>query len=371
MFLRLGLPGQRGAAARYRVLRQVLVDDVGAVWQAQDRTLAHPVTIRSIVGPFAANPRFLARFRRDVRSVKGLSHASLATYFIVHVDQPGRWRAFAVMEPVVETMRHRIRRAGPFDARQAAPIVSDLADGIQTAHEAGVVHGRLSAEVVMLTSDGSVKVFDFGLSAAGEGEDPGAVEVSNGEVRIEVSPEDGASRVSTAADDVWSLGAILLEMVTGNAPGPADDPADVRAALDGVPEVVAEACAAALSPDPRARPSAADFASALSQEGASPLSDGDVREIRTAFGAVLRERRSRAGLTQAKLAGRGGLNASFVSQLERGVRAPSLLAVCALADALGTTPSEMLDAVERRLGTAWASNDLDRRRVGPVGPAAG
>jgi DNA-binding XRE family transcriptional regulator len=126
---------------------------------------------------------------------------------------------------------------------------------------------------------------------------------------------------------------------------------------------VAEACALALSPDPRSRPSAAELASALSQEGTSPLSDEDVREIRVTFGAVLRERRSRAALTQAKLGGRSGLNASFVSQLERGVRAPSLLAVCALADALGTTPSEILDAVEQRLGSTWASADVDRRRA--------
>jgi serine/threonine-protein kinase len=344
-------------------LRQVLGDDLGAVWLAEDRTLAHPVTIRSVAGAPAADPRFLARFRRDVRRVKRLSHGSLATTFIVHVEQRGRWPAFVVMEPLVETMRQRIRRAGPFDVREAAPIVSDLADAVQTAHEAGIVHGRLGADGVMITPDGSAKVFDFGLASVAPARDPGAVAVSDGEVSIEVSASDGPPAEASVADYVRGLASILLEMVVGDANAASAGPEAVRDALAGVADGVIESCALALSSDPRSRPSAAELASALSQEGTSPLSDDDVREIRVAFGVVLRERRSRAALTQAKLGGRAGLNASFVSQLERGVRAPSLLAVCSLADALGTTPSEILDAVERRLGSAWASADLDRRRA--------
>jgi serine/threonine-protein kinase len=354
---------RRDAAARYRVLRQVLDDDVGAVWLAEDRTLAHPVTVRSIGGAPAADTTLLAGFRRDVRRVKRLSHANLATYFIVHVERRGRWPAFAVMEPMVETLRHRIRRAGTLDVRDAAPFVSDLADALQTAHEAGIVHGRLGADAVMLTPDGSAKVFDFGLSGSRRRPEGGDVAVSDGEISVELSTGEWATRVPTAADDVRALVAILLEMVTGDVASVADDAATIRAALADAPETAAEACVLAFAPDPRSRPSAAELASALSQEGTSPLSDDEVREIRSTFGAVLRERRSQAGFTQARLAGRSGLNASFVSQLERGVRAPSLLAVCALADALGTTPSEILDAMERRLGSAWASSDLDRRRA--------
>jgi eukaryotic-like serine/threonine-protein kinase len=360
---RIGLPGRRGAAARYRVLRQIFADDLGAVWLAEDLALAHSVTIRSVAGAAAGDPRFLARFRRDVRRVKRLTHGSLATCFIVHVEQRGRWPAFAVMEPLVQTLRQRIRRAGPFPVREATSIVSDLADAVQTAHEAGIVHGRLDADGVMITPDGAAKVFDFGLASADGVRDPSAVAVSDGEISIELSTWEGAPTAAGVADDVRGLAAILLEMSTGEVlEGPAR-PATIRAALAGVPDAAAEACVLALSSDPRSRPSAAELALALSQEGTSPLSDDDVRAIREAFGAVLRERRSRAALTQAKLAGRSGLNASFVSQLERAVRAPSLLAVCALADALGTTPSEILDAVERRLGSAWASADLDRRRA--------
>jgi ribosome-binding protein aMBF1 (putative translation factor) len=267
------------------------------------------------------------------------------------------------MEPMVETLRHRIRRAGALEVRDAAPFVSDLADALQTAHEAGIVHGRLGADAVMLTPDGSAKVFDFGLSGSRRRPEGGDVAVSDGEISIELSTGERAGRVPTAADDVRALVAILLEMATGDVANVAGDATTIRAALADAPETVTEACVLASAPDPRSRPSAAELASALSQEGTSPLSDDDVREIRSTFGAVLRERRSQAGLTQAKLAGRSGLNASFVSQLERGVRAPSLLAVCALADALGTTPSEILDAMERRLGSAWASADLDRRRA--------
>lgn len=351
MFLRHGLPGWRGAAVRYRALRQVVSDDVGAVWQAQDRSLAHPVTIRSVVDAWADDDRFLAGFQRDIRTVRRLAHPNVATYFIVHVGQRGRWSAFAVMEPLLETLRHRIRREGPLEANQAAPIAADLADGLQAVHEAGILHGRLSAAAVMLTPDGAAKLFDFGIAAAGEHADTGAVEVTDGEVIIGMSTAESRPRAATAADDVHSLGAVLFEMLTGDAPIPQMGAREMRSALDGIGEGVAEVCLGALSPDARSRPSAADLSSALSQDGPSPLSDEAVREIRTTFGIVLREWRSRAGLTQAKLAGMGGLNASFVSQLERGVKAPSLLAVCALADALGATPSEMLEAVERRRGS--------------------
>jgi serine/threonine protein kinase len=357
----------RGAAGRYRVVHQVLADDTGTVWQAEDKKVARPVTIRSVADSLAADEEFLARHERDVRTVKSLSHPNLATIFIRPLGERGPWRAFVVMEPLIETLRQRIRRKGPLGPLEAAATTADLADGIQAAHEAGVVHGRLSADAVMLTPDGSAKVFDFGFASVRGQRHPEAVKISEGDVRIAVAGSASAS--ATPAEDVHALGAVLFEMLTGRPAIPTASASELREALGGIAEHIADACEHALVGG-RSNVSAAELSSALSPEPLSLLSKEATGKMQASFGAVLREYRSRAGLTQGKLATISGLKASLVSQIERGTRSPSLAMLYELADALGARPVEMLEAMDRGRDSSLSGARGDTRGPLPEGQTA-
>jgi TolB-like protein/tetratricopeptide (TPR) repeat protein len=195
---------------------------MGEVYRARDSRLNRDVAIKVPPEHLAQNPAALARFEREARAVAALSHPNILDIHDFGTDQGV---SFVVTELLKGgTLRQRLAQ-GPLSWREAAGIALALANGLTAAHSSGVVHRDLKPENVFLTEDDRVKILDFGLarleadpSSGGSKAVPTATATETGMILGTVgymSPEQVRSEKADARSDIFSLGCVLYEMVTG------------------------------------------------------------------------------------------------------------------------------------------------------------
>jgi hypothetical protein len=153
-------------AGRYRLLDLLSLDDLGSVWAAEDSARRQRVTVRLISRQLAEDPRFVDRLREEVGGgLSRLSHPNVAS--VLDLSAEARGALYVVMEPMHgQTLAQRLRTGGPLGKMQAKRIASCLADALHAAHRAGIEHGPVAPENVMLTAEGHVKLMDFGVVPA-------------------------------------------------------------------------------------------------------------------------------------------------------------------------------------------------------------
>jgi tRNA A-37 threonylcarbamoyl transferase component Bud32 len=265
---------------RYRLLERIATGGMGSVWSADDTVLHRRVAVKLLSESLGTDPQFVERFRREARAAAGLSHPNISGVFDYgeEGDTP-----FLVMELIDgETLADRIGREGRLPPEEAARIAADVADALQAAHEAGVIHRDVKPGNVMLDGRGHVRVMDFGIAAASWAAPITATGTTLGTASY-LSPEQASGERATPSSDIYSLGCVLFEMLTGRPPFAGDSPvavatahvreapASVRELAPDTPAALAAACDRALSKDPRGRPlSAAAFASELRSEPPAP-----------------------------------------------------------------------------------------------------
>ncbi|HEY6678020.1 MAG TPA: protein kinase [Actinomycetota bacterium] len=265
---------------RYRLVRMIGSGGMGTVWEAEDETLGRPVAVKVLSESLAAGEHAVRRFEREAQAA-----ARLSGPYIAAVYDFGRsdGRPYIVMELVPgETLADRLAREGPLPPLEASRIATRVAEALEEAHRAGIVHRDVKPGNVMLTPAGDVKVMDFGIAAAAWAERVTTSGLVLGTPSY-LAPEQAKSEKTTPASDVYALGAMLYEMVAGRPPFVAEspvalalahireDPRPLDQVADGVPPNVASASMAALAKDPAERPpSAAAFASML-REPTLPL----------------------------------------------------------------------------------------------------
>ncbi len=263
---------------RYRLEGQIAAGGMGTVWAAHDETLDRRVAVKVLNESLAHDDRFVERFRREALAAAALMHPNIAGVFDYAEDDG---RPYIVMELLDgETLAQRIGRMGALDPPLVVRIGADVADALAAAHEAGLVHRDVKPANVMLTERGDVKVMDFGIAASSLG---GTGLTGTGMVMGTaryLSPEQAAGGQATPASDLYSLGAVLYEMLTGRPPFERktpvatamahvnDTPTPVRDVRPDTPPELAALVDRCLEKDPAARPgSAADVAAALRAEG--------------------------------------------------------------------------------------------------------
>jgi eukaryotic-like serine/threonine-protein kinase len=289
---------------RYRLLRRIATGGMGTVWEATDLRLHRRVAVKLLSEALGADPTFVERFRREARAAAGLSHPNVARVFDYGDGSgpegdgsgpagegsgpAGSEGPFIVMELIPgRTLAESLDRQGALDPSEAARIAADVARALQAAHDAGVVHRDVKPGNVMITPRGEVKVMDFGIAAAASEAPLTATGAALGTAAY-ISPEQATGGRATAASDVYALGCVLYELLTGRPPFAArspvalaaaharEAPAPVRSLAPGVPPWLARACERALAKDPRDRPpSAAAFAAMLSPPAGSNGHAGD------------------------------------------------------------------------------------------------
>jgi serine/threonine protein kinase len=210
---------------RYEILGPLGTGGMGEVYRACDERLDRDVAIKVLPEEVANDPDGLARFEREAKVVAKLSHANILE---IHELGEHEGRPFMVTEVLEgETLRERLE-GGTLGWRKAAEIGAAIADGLAAAHEAGIVHRDLKPSNVVITSDGRVKVLDFGLARTLEMADadeshsptvsrytdPGTV-VGTFEY---MAPEQVRGEAADPRSDIFALGCALFEMVTGQRP---------------------------------------------------------------------------------------------------------------------------------------------------------
>ena len=197
---------------------------MGEVYRARDTRLNRDVALKLLPDVLAADPDRLARFQREAELLASLNHPNIAQ--IYGGEEDGGVRALVLELVEGPTLEARIAR-GPMPPDEVLAVATQLADGLEAAHEAGVVHRDLKPANVKVQHDGTVKVLDFGLakaleaSAPGDPHDPSTWSSADTGVGVVVgtaaymSPEQARGRAVDRRTDVWAFGAVLFEMLTG------------------------------------------------------------------------------------------------------------------------------------------------------------
>ncbi|HEX4965599.1 MAG TPA: tetratricopeptide repeat protein [Thermoanaerobaculia bacterium] len=234
------LPGQV-LAGRFRIVRRIAQGGMGEVWEAEDlEFVGERVAVKTIRPEIARDEWAIARFRREIQLGKKVTHPNVCRVFdLFHhspeTEGPDERITFLTMELLPgETLAARLARLGPLSPDAALPFVRQMASALAAAHAAGVVHGDFKSSNVMIAGEGEgarAVVTDFGLArGGGPGEDrPGAR--GRGGTPAYMAPEQVQGGGPSVAGDVYALGVVLYEMVTGRRPFAGETP--LSAAVPG------------------------------------------------------------------------------------------------------------------------------------------
>lgn len=210
---------------RYQLQQTIGSGGMAVVYKARDILLERPVAIKILRQDFSGDSSFRERFRLEAKAAANLSHPNIVT---VHDFGFDGGRLYLVMEFVPGTdLKTRIKRQGRFSIDEAIPLIVQACAGIGYAHRAGLVHCDVKPHNMIVTPDVRLKVTDFGIARALASINPSEQHnVVWGSPQY-FSPEQAGGLAPSPASDVYSLGVILYEMLTGQLPFIADNPIEL------------------------------------------------------------------------------------------------------------------------------------------------
>ncbi|MCG8455022.1 MAG: serine/threonine protein kinase, partial [Holophagales bacterium] len=217
----------------YRIERELGRGGMGTVYAAEDQNLGRRVAIKLISASLGDDPSLVDRFRKEAKALARLQHPNvvLVHSFFRHED---RW--LLVMEMVEgEQLDDHLKRSGALPWPRVADLGIALLDGLQHAHEQGVVHRDVKTSNCLLTPEGGIKIMDFGIALVeGEGRLTRRGHVVG--TPHYIAPEQVSGRPADPRTDLYSLGVVLYEMVTGRVPFESDSEFELlRAHLETTP----------------------------------------------------------------------------------------------------------------------------------------
>ena len=213
---------------------------MGQVWQAADTKLNRQVALKILPDAFADDPDRLARFQREAQILAGLNHPGIAQ--IYGIEESDDIKALVLELVEGPTLAEWIAQ-GPIPIDEALPTAKEIAEALEAAHEAGVIHRELKPANIKVREDGTVKVLDFGLAkaldAAPAGDPDQSPTLTAAATQMGVimgtaaymSPEQARGKPVDKRADIWAFGAVLYEMVTARPAFSGDDVTDILAAV--------------------------------------------------------------------------------------------------------------------------------------------
>ena len=211
--------------SHYKVLEKIGEGGMGEVYLAKDTKLDREVAVKVLPATFSENKERLARFEREARLLASLNHPNIAA---IHELEEADGVHFLALEYVPgETLAERIKR-GPIPVDEALPLFKQIAEGLEAAHEKGVIHRDLKPANIKVTPEGKVKVLDFGLAKAMAGDTPVQGLSESPTITREhteagvllgtapyMSPEQARGKAVDKRTDIWAFGCCLYEALTG------------------------------------------------------------------------------------------------------------------------------------------------------------
>jgi serine/threonine-protein kinase len=207
-------------SGRYRLQRLIATGGMGQVWEAVDSRLGRRVAVKVLKQEFSSDPEFIERFRAEARIVAMLNHPGIAAvhdYGETDMDGEGR-TAYLVMELVNgEPLNSVLKRSGRLSLRHALDMLEQTGRALQVAHSAGLVHRDVKPGNILITPNGQVKLTDFGIAKAVDAAPVTQTGMVMGTAQY-IAPEQALGEDATAASDVYALGVVGYEAVSGKRP---------------------------------------------------------------------------------------------------------------------------------------------------------
>src|ERR687895_580089 len=267
---------------RYKVETTLGEGGMARVYRGTDQVLDRTVAIKVLADRYAEDDNFVTRFRREAQAAAALSHPNVVAVFDTGDDAAAH---YIVMEYVEgRTLGEVLKVEGPLDADRASAIAEDVATALQAAHERGLVHRDVKPGNVMIDTEGRIKVMDFGIARAAADDTLTQTGTVLGTAAY-LSPEQARGDAVDARSDIYSLGCVLYEMLSGRAPFTGDSAVSIAfrhvndrpdppsAHHPGIPPELEAVTMRALEKDPaRRHQSAEEFRQALA---AAPAAGGD------------------------------------------------------------------------------------------------
>ena len=294
-------------AGRYRLEDRVGSGGMAEVWRATDTRTGATVAVKRLHPGVAEDPAARARFRREIDAARAVSHPAAVRVLDAGIDDDSPW---LVMEHVAGgSLAERLAAGIELAPGDAARIGADVAGALSALHAAGIVHRDVTPSNILLPTGGGGLLADFGIARTWDGSAPEDVTLTGdlvGTLRF-VAPEVLAGEPAGPAADLWALGALLYEAVSGRRPFDASSPAALLASqrtvpsMDGVDPALASVLGPMLDPDPAGRPAATAVASALAAIAGhvAPVDGDSIPEEGTVVMATALPSRAAAAITGA------------------------------------------------------------------------
>src|SRR3954464_6894920 len=288
-------------ADRYELEELVGTGGMSSVYKARDRLLERNVARKVLQPHYSDDAEYVERFRREARSVAQLSHPHIVTVIDRGEDGGQQFIVFEFIDG--ENLKQLIGRIGPLPVRRAVELALEIADALAFAHDHGLVHRDVKPQNVLLTPDGDAKVTDFGIARSLDVEEGVTQTGTVLGTSNYLSPEQASGQPVTPATDVYSLGIVLYELLTGDVPFPGEnfvavamkhineEPPSLLERRPDVPMRLAAAIDRALANDPGQRPPTRQAFCSELKTCLAELGEPDAARTFIQPGAVLKQSR--------------------------------------------------------------------------------
>ena len=209
---------------RYEIVKSIGEGGMANVYLATDNILSRKVAVKVLRGDLSSDEKFIRRFQREALSVSNLSHPNIVEVYDVG-EEDGQY--YIVMEYIEgKTLKQLINKRGALTLPEVIDIMSQLTDGLSHAHEAYIIHRDIKPQNIMILDNGTVKITDFGIAVAVNATQLTQTNSVMGTVHY-LPPEQANGKSATVKSDIYSLGILMYELLTGSVPFKGDNAVEI------------------------------------------------------------------------------------------------------------------------------------------------
>ncbi len=209
---------------RYQIQQLIGIGGMANVYKAYDSVDERYVAIKILKDEYVDNQDFLRRFKNECKAIAALTHANIVTIFDMSFDDKFYWIVMEFIDGI--TLKEYIEQQGILNYKEAVYFIMQILLALQHAHNKGIIHRDIKPQNIMLLRDGTIKVMDFGIARFARNETKTLTDKAIGSVHY-ISPEQAKGEFIDQTTDIYSVGVMLFEMLTGSLPFEADSAVSV------------------------------------------------------------------------------------------------------------------------------------------------
>ena len=209
---------------RYEIIKNIGEGGMANVYLAQDTILDRKVAVKVLRGDLASDDKFIRRFQREALSVSNLSHPNIVEVYDVGEEDGNHYIVMEYIEG--KTLKQLLKKRESLTLTEVIDIMTQLTDGISHAHESYIIHRDIKPQNIMIEDDGRIKITDFGIAMALNATQLTQTNSVMGSVHY-LPPEQASGKGATVKSDIYSLGILMYELLTGNVPFKGDNAVEI------------------------------------------------------------------------------------------------------------------------------------------------